>query len=291
MTPRNNKISHTLIGLWFRFTTIYAAAFLLALALLLFPGKVSGWLYYLTSAEAVYEVAMRAIFVAMAAAVMAALSVLATAPFLRAQASRDRVARTAVHVVSAIAVFIDLFIALTVIAEWAHLTRTQQSAVCAAFIAAFVLSLLNPARRKRLTSAFDGILGERTARRVVIAIAALVVALAVAGRTTPASAKDQHMPVRTHRNILLITFDAMTAEDMSVYGYRLPTTPHIAEFASQGSVFTNFYSASTFTTTSVASMMTGLAPSETRVYQIGGASAGHRRSRKLCRMCCTIPDT
>jgi hypothetical protein len=77
---------------------------------------------------------MRVVFVAIAAAVLGAVGAAVTVPFLWAQVSRARVARTAVHVVSAIAVFIDLFIALTEIAEWAHLTltRTQESAVCTA---------------------------------------------------------------------------------------------------------------------------------------------------------------
>jgi arylsulfatase A-like enzyme len=284
MTPRNKKFNHTLIGLWFRFTTIYAAAFLLASAFLLFPGKASGWLYYLTFAEAAYEVAMRAVFVAMAAVVLASASAAVAAPFLWAEASRDRAARTALHVVSAVAVFVDLFIALTVIADWAHLSRTQQSAVCAAFFVAFLVSLGNPARRKRLTSAFDGILGERTTHRVVLAIAAVVVTLIVVSRSSPTSARAQHSSARPHPNILLITFDALTAEDMSVYGYRLPTTPRLAEFARQASVFTNFYSASTFTTPSLASLLTGLAPSETGVYHLAGRLRGSRAEQTLPRL-------
>ncbi len=284
MTPRNNKISHTLLGLWFRFTTIYAASFLLASGLLLFPGKVSGWLYYLTSGDVAYEVAMRFVFAALAAVVFAAVSAAVTAPFLMKQASRDRAARASVHAVSAIAVFVDLFIALTVIADWAHLSRGQQSAVCAVFFVAFLLALLNPSRRKRLITAFDGILGERTTRRVMLAIATVVVVLVAIGRTSPASAKDRHSPARPHPNILLITFDALTAEDMSVYGYRLPTTPRLAEFARQASVFTNFYSASTFTTPSLASLLTGLAPSETGVYHLAGRLRGARAAQTLPRL-------
>jgi len=43
---------------------------------------------------------------------------------------------------------------------------------------------------------------------------------------------------------------------------------YIDAFARKGTVFTNFYSASTFTTPSVATMLTGLYPSETLVYQL-----------------------
>jgi arylsulfatase A-like enzyme len=73
---------------------------------------------------------------------------------------------------------------------------------------------------------------------------------------------------------VLVTFDALSAEDLSVYGYRLPTTPHIDEFARNSSVFTNFYSGSTFTTPSVATMLTGLQPSEHHVHQLQGHLRG-----------------
>ena len=47
---------------------------------------------------------------------------------------------------------------------------------------------------------------------------------------------------------------------MSLYGYGLPTTPNIDAFARKGTVFNNFYSASTFTTPSIATMLTGMYP-------------------------------
>ena len=50
---------------------------------------------------------------------------------------------------------------------------------------------------------------------------------------------------------------------MSLYGYGLPTTPNIDAFARKSTVFTNFYSACTFTTPSVASLLTGIYPSAT----------------------------
>ena len=68
----------------------------------------------------------------------------------------------------------------------------------------------------------------------------------------------------------LITFDALCAEDMSLYGRPLPTTPNIDAFARQATVFKNFYSICTFTTPSVAGIMTGRYPSDTLVYQLQG---------------------
>ena len=86
---------------------------------------------------------------------------------------------------------------------------------------------------------------------------------------------------RPKSNIILVTFDALSAEDMSLYGYRLPTTPHIDAFARNGTVFTNFYSASTFTTPSIAAMLTGLHPSESRVYQLEGRVRNPAAGRTL----------
>jgi arylsulfatase A-like enzyme len=58
-------------------------------------------------------------------------------------------------------------------------------------------------------------------------------------------------------NLLLITFDALAAPDMSLYGYSLPTTPNIDRFAENGMIFERFISASNFTTSSVTSFLTG----------------------------------
>jgi arylsulfatase A-like enzyme len=58
-------------------------------------------------------------------------------------------------------------------------------------------------------------------------------------------------------NLLLITFDALAAPDMSLYGYSLPTTPNIDRFARNGMIFERFISASNFTTSSVTSVLTG----------------------------------
>lgn len=58
-------------------------------------------------------------------------------------------------------------------------------------------------------------------------------------------------------NILLITFDALTAQDMWLYGYRLRTTPNLDRFARDALTFENCISASNFTTSSVTSILTG----------------------------------
>lgn len=58
-------------------------------------------------------------------------------------------------------------------------------------------------------------------------------------------------------NIILVTFDALTAKDMSVYGYERNTTPFISEWANSASVFTRHESSGNYTAPTTATLMTG----------------------------------
>ena len=71
-------------------------------------------------------------------------------------------------------------------------------------------------------------------------------------------------------NVVLISFDALTAQDMSLYGYRLPTTPQFERLAQRSYNFVNFVSTSDFTTPGVASLLTGQYPLTNRVFQLYG---------------------
>jgi arylsulfatase A-like enzyme len=61
----------------------------------------------------------------------------------------------------------------------------------------------------------------------------------------------------TRPNFILITFDALSAEDMSLYGYRHHTTPNMDRLAARSIVFDRYYSAATFTSSAVTSILTG----------------------------------
>jgi arylsulfatase A-like enzyme len=58
-------------------------------------------------------------------------------------------------------------------------------------------------------------------------------------------------------DIIMVSFDALTARDMSVYGYNRLTTPFINEWSKTASLFTRLESASNWTSSTAASMMTG----------------------------------
>ena len=67
-------------------------------------------------------------------------------------------------------------------------------------------------------------------------------------------------------NVILITLDALTAKDMSLYGYHLPTTPNLESFAKQSIVFDNAYANSNFTTPGITSILTSKYPITNKVY-------------------------
>jgi arylsulfatase A-like enzyme len=71
-------------------------------------------------------------------------------------------------------------------------------------------------------------------------------------------------------NILLVTFDALTARDMSVYGYHKPTTPFMTQWAKDASVFTKAEAESNFTAPTTASLMTGKRVWTHQTYHIWG---------------------
>jgi len=66
-------------------------------------------------------------------------------------------------------------------------------------------------------------------------------------------------------NIILIGIDSLRADHMGVYGYGRNTTPHIAEFAKQATLFERNYSPHIPTTSAYSNMMTGMDVFRTQV--------------------------
>jgi arylsulfatase A-like enzyme len=73
-------------------------------------------------------------------------------------------------------------------------------------------------------------------------------------------------------NIILVTFDALTARDMSVYGYGKKTTPFISKWAESASLFRRVKAESNITTPTTASLMTGKRLWTHQSYHISGGS-------------------
>ena len=260
-------------------------------------GKAQGWTFYLTAAEVVFEVVVRLIFAALVGIVLGTILSAAIAPFLwHFKSSRERIADWATKVAVFLVVFLDSRFALTILIKswWSNHGPRFTTALLTAHFLAFVVALCIPRARREVVTSLDGFLGEKMTRRTAIATvagtAALVATEFALSKASP-TIKAALAPQRPKSNILLITFDALCAEDMSLYGYRLPTTPNIDAFARKATVFTNFYSASTFTTPCVATMLTGLYPSESHVYQMQGRCTRSRTPGRLFRRRCEMPAT
>ena len=268
LAAANKSVGAVLRLLWLRMTTISLIALLFVASLRDSPSRIGGWLYYLTLGEATFELAVRLAAVSLASVVLATLISAVVAPFLCRAASRRYLGETVTRTAVAFAAFGVFAIVLKVILHSVHLWMSTAMLVC--YGSAFIAALCFRDTREWLMTSLDQFLGERTVRRTAIAIVMLTVTVVAGERVmgimtsvTVKAATGSRVP---RPNILLITFDALSAQDMSLYGYRLPTTPRMEKFARKSSVFTSFFSASTFTTSSMASIATGRYPSEHHVY-------------------------
>ncbi len=78
-------------------------------------------------------------------------------------------------------------------------------------------------------------------------------------------------PVRP--NVVLVVIDTLRRDRLSGLGHDRPTSPHLDELISRGVLFENLVSASSQTVPAVASLLTGLYPSETSVQYYGKKSS------------------
>ena len=61
-------------------------------------------------------------------------------------------------------------------------------------------------------------------------------------------------------NFMIVVLDALTARNMSLYGYPRATTPNMERLARRATVYHAHYAAGTFTTPGTASLLTGTYP-------------------------------
>lgn len=71
-------------------------------------------------------------------------------------------------------------------------------------------------------------------------------------------------------NIIILVLDAMSARNLSLYGYARDTTPYLSRFAERATVYHSHYAAGNFTTPATASLLTGLYPWSHRAINIRG---------------------
>jgi len=71
-------------------------------------------------------------------------------------------------------------------------------------------------------------------------------------------------------NIIIIVFDAMSASNLSLYGYPRETSPNMEMFAQRATVYHSHYAGGSFTTPGTASLMTGTYPWTHRAINLFG---------------------
>ncbi len=96
-------------------------------------------------------------------------------------------------------------------------------------------------------------------RRDFLKFGSLLSGAAVLDRFAPQLA-GRRAGSASHPSIVVFVFDALTAENLSLYGYRRKTSPNFERFAQRATVFKQHYSTANFTTPGTASLLTGLYP-------------------------------
>ena len=71
-------------------------------------------------------------------------------------------------------------------------------------------------------------------------------------------------------NIIILLFDAMSATNLSLYGYHRKTTPNFERFAERANVYHSHNAGGNFTSAGTASLLTGMYPWTHRAINLGG---------------------
>lgn len=72
------------------------------------------------------------------------------------------------------------------------------------------------------------------------------------------------------QNVIVIIFDALSAYNVSLYGYQRETMPNLARLAERAIVYHNHYAGGNFTTPGTASLLTGTLPWTHRAFDLYG---------------------
>jgi arylsulfatase A-like enzyme len=283
----NSDLRAVTTTFWLRITTLAIVTIVFHEALYLGgEGSIQGWLHYLAASEVVFEVLVQIALVSVVGFLLGTLATVVIAPVLwLSEARRGRIADIVTKLAIVAVAFVFVRSSLTSMVGWATGFKSSPPLVLKilllVFYVAFVAALFFRQSRKHILTSLDGLLTEKMTRRTavvtVVGTAGLAAAEYVLSKSLPIVRAA--LPVqRPKHNILLISFDALAAEDMSLYGGARSTTPFMDAFAGKSTVFSRFYSGSTFTTPSIATMLTGLYPSESKVYQLQGRlSAEHAK--------------
>lgn len=82
--------------------------------------------------------------------------------------------------------------------------------------------------------------------------------------------KSIKQPVNSIPNIVVLVCDAMSARNLSIYGYARQTTPNLEKLAERALVYHRHYANGNFTSSGTSSLLTGLLPWTHRAINLSG---------------------
>jgi hypothetical protein len=280
------------LRLWGRFVLFACVTGMLAVALSALA-NIDGWLAYDDLRELSTEIGARvlialllAVLVATGVTLLCTLFILGSPRSSQRIDSMSRVGAIGTALVCGCAA-VGIIIRWGLAVDLFSITNRQSIVLWAVVSALIMLAtliwyLLAPQRDSVTRALAEGLSGRATRRWILAAgLAGLFTAFANRLDPRPGSQRTKVKVQEKPTDIVLVTFDALCAEDMSCYGYHLPTTPSIDALARGSHVFSNFYATSTFTTPCVVSMLTGRYPSSAHVYQYGARLPSSAASRTL----------
>ncbi len=110
----------------------------------------------------------------------------------------------------------------------------------------------------------------RPGRRDFLKLLAATPAAYALSRLLPGRRQTAPAPHGGGPNVIVLVFDAMSAANLSLYGYRRKTTPNFERFARRANVYRAHYSTANFTVPGTSSLLTGLHPWTHRGINLSG---------------------
>src|SRR5579871_542102 len=252
---------------WYRLFRSIAVPTLLIACPTLLAGHWNAWRHFLGLADTATQCVLAAAPVLLTEAAAA----LALALVLCSLIVRGRLGNTAIETCADVLTMLVIgYSASRIFAACRWLDRTHPGLLAAAAVAMLIaLRVRNGSPRLHLQQ-------YNASSAFILPAYAVLAAVLMPGRVEwrrfdaipadpPAAAAAQQRP-----DVVLITFDALSAQDMSLLHYHLPTTPNFQRLARSSHVFTHFYSSCDFTTPAVVTLITGKDLLSHRVYQLTG---------------------
>lgn len=118
-------------------------------------------------------------------------------------------------------------------------------------------------------------------RRDFLKLLSMLAATPFLYRRSLSSSATRGVSVSDVPNLLVLVFDTLSAQHMSLYGYDRETTPNLARFAQRATVYHRHYAGGNYTTPGTASLLTGSYPWSHRAFNHGGTVIGQYRQQNL----------